>query len=78
VTLGQCQEHTGGREPKPCDNWAVTEVGGRKVCGQHANSLVIRVDAATREQRRRAEIDQRITEYMEWAETHPSVWDTRR
>ena len=77
VAMGQCQEMSGSREPTPCARWATEEIDGRKVCGQHANMLVLRVDHRRREQLRLDDLNRRIDEYLAWVAEHPHVWDSR-
>jgi hypothetical protein len=77
IELGQCQETTGDREPTPCRHWAVEIIGDRRVCGQHARSVAIRVDIERRRAAKRADLDRRLDEYVAWTAEHPSVWDQR-
>jgi hypothetical protein len=75
--MGRCAEMTGDREPSPCTNWAVEEVGGRKVCGQHARTLALAVDQENRRIDRMNELNRRIDAHLAWVADHPHVWDAR-
>ena len=75
--MGRCQAMTGDREPSPCDNWAIDEIDGQKVCGQHANALAQRVDRERRLRAKREDLERRIDAHLAWVREHPHVWDAR-
>lgn len=72
---GRCSALT--KEGHECTKWATDEIGDRRYCDQHATSIVAAEIAAHRREKRQAELDARITAFLEWTRLHPSVWDRR-
>lgn len=72
---GHCKVMVGDREPSPCTRWAF-DAGG--YCGQHYVSMKDTELKKAREAQRQLQLQQRIDEYIRWAASHPSVWDSRR
>lgn len=70
---GRCTAMT--EKETECSNWAIEEYEGKGYCGQHYESAVNRALERERAARRRAELDERITAYMEYRKEHPSIWD---
>jgi hypothetical protein len=75
--LGKCVAMTQDKEPKPCTHWASSRVGELAYCGTHAGTVLNQEIEAQRAAKKRAELDQRIGDYIAWRDAHPSVWDTR-
>jgi len=71
--LGHCVEMTGAGEE--CTNWAIDLANDRGYCGQHLSSVLLREDRERRAVRKKAELDDRIAEFLAWRDEHPSVHD---
>lgn len=70
---GRCSALT--KEAEECSNWSIDEHDGRGYCGQHYASAVQRELDRERKEVKRVELDDRITAYLAWRETHPGVWE---
>lgn len=72
---GRCKAIVGKHEASACTRWAVSDEG---YCEQHYVSKVETEKKAARIAIARAELDSRITAYLNWTASHPSVWDRMR
>ena len=76
--MGRCVAMTQDKKvPTVCDNWATSSVDDRNYCGMHAGGVLSQKLDLARAEKALAELDTRLNEYLHWALTHPSVWDTR-
>ena len=73
--FGRCTALT--EKGNECTKWATDDFNRRRYCNQHAQAIVEAEVRAHRTEKRQAELDRRISEYLDWTAVHPSVWDPR-
>ena len=73
IAIGQCSSMLD--EDRQCPNWGVDRVEDRPYCGQHIASVYLAADKASREARRKAEMNARADAAIAWHAGHPSIWD---